>query len=388
VTIRDFNQIRSFQFQKQFLLESAPQDQYAKVLNSQIGLHCTDTLTPYLSLWARVQNFEPRSLFEDELSGRAIRIRAFRGTLFVVHKNQSEHLFGCIPLFLNPRLREAARLLTKSEINYHEIEKTIVRILSESPPLSTRQIRKVLHDQFGGDTLTLIIRRLELSGTIIRNSPRYLTDQVPHWRLPETDEENPLLDPEQALKNLTLQYIRTFGPICIDDLCWWFPITKTKATELITGLSEQLVKLDSNERTYWMEKLDYRKFKRIEPFRDDNPLITLLPYEDHFTKSYTIRNWYLSRENTSLVTFEGRIHMGQIQPSIWINGKIVGRWIWNWKDKKKTEGTAQIAELQQEPVIDAGLKDLIEIRLAELETFMNNKMVPLIKKRDNPSISQ
>jgi hypothetical protein len=74
--------------------------------------------------------------------------------------------------------------------------------------------------------------------------------------------------------------------------------------------------------------------------------------------------------------------MGQIQPSILVDGEIIGRWIWTWEDKKKTGGFAAIAELQEDPPIKNAIKDQISVKLAELETFMNEKIVPLINRKN------
>ena len=378
-SIEDSRKIRCFHLKKQFLFSKALKDQSAEVLDSQLALHSTDYLTPYLSLWARVEDFNPESLLDDLCSGSALRIRAFRGTVFVVGKNQATELSKILQWTMRPRINEAVRILKSHSIDYPGIESLITKILENEDLLTTAQIRNLAAPELESQFFTLIMRKLELSGSLTRGKPRYLSDRIIRWKLsgPIRLRQDEI---EERLRSLTLKYIKTFGPICLDDLSWWLPVTKTKASELIHDLSENLVCFPWNQRTYWMESNDYQQLMNIEPLECST--VNLLPYEDHFTKSYIIRNWFLRPENEKHVTFEGRIYMGQIQPSILVDGEIIGRWIWTWEDKKKTGGFAAIAELQEDPPIKNAIKDQISVKLAELETFMNEKIVPLINRKN------
>lgn len=53
----DLRTLRLYHLAKQNLLIGAPARNYRRVLKDYLGLHPTDSLTPYLSLRARVEEF-------------------------------------------------------------------------------------------------------------------------------------------------------------------------------------------------------------------------------------------------------------------------------------------------------------------------------------------
>jgi hypothetical protein len=59
----DVRLVRLYQLTKQNLAVKAAAGSYRRLLRDHLGLHSTDYLTPYLSLQARVRDFEPRALF-------------------------------------------------------------------------------------------------------------------------------------------------------------------------------------------------------------------------------------------------------------------------------------------------------------------------------------
>ena len=65
--IMELSITRLFQLAKQNLIRKVKLNEYSKLFIEHIALHSTDYLTPYLSLWARVKNFDPK-LFRLPLS--------------------------------------------------------------------------------------------------------------------------------------------------------------------------------------------------------------------------------------------------------------------------------------------------------------------------------
>jgi hypothetical protein len=180
---------------------------------------------------------------------------------------------------------------------------------------------------------------------------------------------------------MVLHYIEQFGPITLDDLSWWLPLTKTRSSEVLTEhLREQISPVEFEGRCHWMEKADFERFLSFEE-ESEGPIVNLLPYEDHFSKSYTLRHWFLKPEVQRLVEFEGKMYVGQIQPSIWIDGNIVGRWIWEWENRDRSSGRARTAQLAEPIQKKKALMKLISTRLDELTSFMNDRMAPLINRR-------
>lgn len=380
----DFNKIRYYQLHKQNLLEKVNTREYKNVMINHIALHSTDYLTPYLSLWARVENFDPKMLFDDINDPfHGLRMRLFRGTIFVIHRENLKTIFAASKIFSNSIVKQNEKFLDKNGIDLAAIEQAVCRMLSKKKEMSANELKKGLPDNLKGEFLSYALRYLEFSGILIRANHRYISDRVIRYGLlsewfPETVDDP--LNPEQALQKLILHYIKKFGPICLDDLHWWLSITKTTARKCIDALNQKLVAINFNEKKYFMECDDYESYNDFRVEDNEAPFINFLPYEDHFPKAYFIRNWFLNDSIAPLVYKEGVIYRGQIFPSIWLNGEIIGGWEMNWTDKNKTEARVSVTVLNESQQLSNQVHDLIESQRADLEIFINEKLVPLMRK--------
>ena len=59
----DLNKRRLYQLSKQDMISGQGDNDHNELMKQHIALHCTDDLTPYLSLRARIANFDPGRLF-------------------------------------------------------------------------------------------------------------------------------------------------------------------------------------------------------------------------------------------------------------------------------------------------------------------------------------
>jgi len=379
--------LRYYHLQKQSLLSKANQNDFEEILKKHIGLHSTDYLTPYFSLWARVKKFEPAELFQaiskDKL---AVRMRAFRRTVFVVHRENLEIIIGSMIIFLDKHKQNNIKDMVKmgmEEGNYERMREDLIELLRKESPLTTSQIKKELSSKWSGEWIKSSLHLLEFEGMIARIGQRYLTDRTIKYGLfedyiPELKRET--FDTEKSLKALFRMYIQQFGPITVDDFSWWLPLTKTQTKNIIESMRDEIEEFEFNSKQYLMLKNDYESFMNFEDSKIDFPVVNFLPYEDHFPKAYTIRNWHLSEEIVPKLYKVGRMDWGQIRPSIWINGEIKGRWEIDFVDAKKTAMKVEIVHLEKEISKSKELTQLIGEQKKELEHFSNEKLLPLMKK--------
>ncbi len=382
--IVELNKIRLYQLQKQNLIQMADASDYPELLKEHIGLHSTDYLTPYLSLWARIENFEPKILFNDLNEHRnALRIRAFRGTLFIVHTDNLKDILDGSKHFLASRIAEAQKYGSKIGTDLNSLEKKVVGLLLNNNFLTISQIKKELAKQLNGNQFLILQRYLEFKNILARTSQRYITDQMIRYGLMEEwipDFAFNELNSEEAIINLISKYIKIFGPVCLDDLCWWFPLSKTIAKQKLENVKQNLIVFDLNNREYMMAIDDFHQFEEFKPPKDNEPIVNFLPYEDHFPKAYSIRNWFLSEEISPLVYKKGTIYRGQIFPSIWLNGEIIGNWELEWVDKAKSAMKVEITNIYEKLHLSSKITQLIKRQRRELENFVNEKLVPLTSK--------
>jgi hypothetical protein len=380
----DFEKIRFYHLHKQNLLKKADPGEYKKVLIDHIALHSTDYLTPYLSLWARIKIFEPKILFDDLNDPfNALRMRVFRGTIFVMHRENLKSVLAASKIFSHSIVKQNEKFLVKNGIDLAGIKQAVCLMLAKNQEMSAKELKKGLPEDVKGEYLSYALRYLEFSGILVRTNHRYITDRVIRYGLmsewfPETVHDQ--LNPDHALQTLILQYIKKFGPICLDDLYWWLSITKTTARKNIDALNKKLMTINFNDKEYFMEREDYESFNEFRIKEIEAPIINFLPYEDHFPKAFFIRNWFLSDSIAPLVYKEGVIYRGQIFPSIWLNGEIIGGWEMNWADKNKTEMKVSVTALNEGKKLSNQVQDLIESQRADLERFITEKLVPLMRK--------
>ena len=155
--------VRLFQLQKQHFLHKSSIKDYLTIVKENIGLHSTDYLTPYLSLWARVENFDPQLLFDDLNKHReAVRLRAFRGTIFVVHRDNLERAPVLSQARVLPVRADCAdirrHLWPLSPLHYRRLGGTCYRLPENLPDIAPP------------DTLTVSHRRNHCGAAYLRGS--------------------------------------------------------------------------------------------------------------------------------------------------------------------------------------------------------------------------
>lgn len=121
------DKLRMYQLYKQNLLSKTRAATYHKILLDHIALHSTDYMTPYLSLWARVNQFDPKSLFDDlNEPFNALRMRLFRGTIFVIHRENLSKILAASKILLDSIVRQNRQFLEKAGVDLAGIERELI----------------------------------------------------------------------------------------------------------------------------------------------------------------------------------------------------------------------------------------------------------------------
>jgi len=376
--------IKNYLLQKQSLLNSEEKSGYLDIVQNHLGLHSTDYLTPYLSLWSRIKDFNPENLMKDLSEGIAVRKRAYRGTVFVIHKSILKLIIRSSEYFTSNWIKGFIRYSVKENIDYNFYKQKIVSQFKGGNQFTVHELKKIVDIDQKSDFLNLFLRYLELDGTLVRTPQRYLQDKVINYGLladfyPEIADEE--ISPIEAISTILKLYIQQYGPVTLDDFCWWLPLTKTKTKEALEKIKDKIIEITFNNETYLMTKEDHQKFEKFDDSKLNEPIVNFLPYEDHFPKAYTNRSWFLSNENQKYLFETSRIELGQLQPSIWLNCEIIGRWEINYLDSKKTTAEVIIKYLDESKVTSKEITNKINQRKKELEEYLNTKLLPLANER-------
>lgn len=384
----NFKKFRYNKLYKQYLVtQSAPN--IFDVIYNLLGLHSTDYWTPYLSLFSRIGDYDPKTIFEAINTGKGLaRINAFRSTNFVVHSDNLALILKALEGNYIRRTQNDSYIKTLGPEKIEEGVEQLCSLLETEGPLKTTEINKHLPSlkSIFRPVLFLAMAR----GLVIRASASHARSNLTSYAL--FKQWMPLVNLKQyseteAIQNLTKKYISIFGPVTVEDIAWCFNFTKTLVRETIENISSDLEVFNIGEEQSIMTKQDYNRIFDLD--EDYNPEIFLLPYEDHFPKAYISRSWYLSEEMKIRLfprnrrfywpsdpvpedpKVKGMNVSGELRPSIWLGHEIIGRW--------ELEGTKDNYDIVWSLYRELKKDQLTELKgkIQDLEIFINERLLPI-----------
>ncbi len=124
-----------------------------------------------------------------------------------------------------------------------------------------------------------------------------------------------MLSKEDALAELAKRYFQSHGPATLQDFIWWSGLTAGNAKLALELIKPSLHFFTVEQQTYWFTEL--ANYKSLS-----TPSIHFLPAFDEFLISYKDRSASLTPSlNKDIITTNGIFN-----PSILVNGKVVGSW--------------------------------------------------------------
>jgi Winged helix DNA-binding domain len=302
---------------------------------SVVALHSTDPASVFLSLRARVKAVTPAQIEKTLYVDRTLmRMLGMRRTMFVVPTDVA-------PVVQASSTRDVAanqrRLYTKllgqaglgdgawlAEIEDASEKALAARgeatgsQLSADVPLLRTQIQLAEGKAYGAkvNITTWVLTLLAADGRIVRGRPRgtwsssqYHWSPVQAW-LPGGLAE---LDVDQARVELARQWLRSYGPGTVADLRWWTGWTVGQVRKALAALDP--VEVEISGGTGLVLPGDE------PPTAQPKPWVALLPALDPTPMGWSERSWYLGEHAAALFD-----RSGNIGPSIWSDGRIVGGW--------------------------------------------------------------
>lgn len=383
-------QLRWNQFRKQFLLEERPRDFYQVVL-TQLGLHSTDYWTPYLSVWARLGNYDAKKMFESLDNGKKIvRTHAFRTTLHVIHiENLSLIISATGPsLFRASRMDKYRKVDQLSDTQIEDMLDQVKSALADGP-LRTSDLKKAVPKV--GDYVRPALVMLMARGEVVRAKANHARSNLTSYALVEKWVQGfrlETLDEREAITQLIKHHLDRFGPASINDLAWWLRQTKTRVNDAIRQLGEDVAKIEVQGAEAWIMSKDLELASTLDAPTED--LIWFLPYEDHFLKAFIDRTSFISEDLQPFLCPADRKHFwpsnpggykkmpsvgvratGEVRPSIWLNGQVIGRW------EVDDDSSSKRVVMSLYSKVTKSQQNGIEEASSNLENFINSRLVPI-----------
>lgn len=325
-------------------------DDVTTVTQGLVALHATDPASVFRSAWARLRSAQPVHIEDALYEARSVvRLKAMRGTLFVVPTAQLPVVAGAHGHKEATRERNRlVKILTEASVAQdvnawlasveqatvdalHARKEALGRDLSQDVPELRTSFMMAEGKKWGGkqNITTWVLNLLSAEGKIVRGRPvgtwasgQYRWAALDDW-LPTSRQE--LLSPEDARRELVRGWLGRFGPGTVEDIKWWTGFTLGQVRHALANIDVVEVALDGPGDLSGVVLAE-----DLAPVVEPDPWVALLPPLDPTAMGWKHRDWYLDdRARTELFD-----RSGNIGPSVWCNGRIVGGWTQRPSDGK------------------------------------------------------
>ncbi|MGW1894860.1 winged helix DNA-binding domain-containing protein [Streptomyces sp. NPDC002004] len=323
------------------LAPGARSDDPAEVAHDMVALHGTDPSSVYVGAWVRMHDGDvatvDRALYEDRT---LIRLLAMRRTVFVTTLDVAPVVqAACSRAVAARERRKLVQFLTEAGVAgtgsgvtgwLAEAEDAALRSLAargeataaelagDDPKLSTQIVLSRGKSYEGRQNVaSRLLLLLAAEGKVVRGRPRgSWTSHQYRWSLLTDWAPGGLADRDtrEAETELARRYLRAFGPATADDLQWWTGWTKTQVKRVLAELRP--VEADMGDGGVGLLLPD-----DLDGTPAPEPWAALLPALDSTPMGWHGRAWFLGDHGPKLFD-----RAGNIGPSLWWDGRIVGGW--------------------------------------------------------------
>ncbi len=314
-------------------------DDVVQIATDLVALHSSDPATVYLSVLARMNSPRIATVDEALYSARSlVRHHAMRRTMWVMTPSTARrpHAATTEKIARSERTRTLAALGDSPDIDdpavwYDAAEAEVIALLRQRP-MTAREVGDALPHLavpivFGGKTKnpaalnahTKVLQGAAFNGRLVRAEPTgSWTSSEYRWVPAEVWLDRPIVgaEPRAAAAELLDHWLQRFGPATETDIRWWFGWTATAMRTALGDAGCDEVALEDG-RAAWVASGD------LEDSEEVGPWVRILPGLDPTSMGWKTRDWYL--EPSMLPRLVDRF--GNIGPTIWADGRIVGGWI-------------------------------------------------------------
>ncbi len=315
-------QVNHFVLGRQHLLPDAHTKYIIGITDDVCGLHATSASSPYLSLYARTDNFKREKLENELFREKTLgKIRCMRGTLYIQSREMMPVVFSATKSIvekISVRFAEyygftgstyaALSLKVSDMVKGRELTAAQIKAGLNRPELHLPALLNLMCDR------GLLVR---LQRNWKANNYRYglFRDYFPGVNLQKYSEF-------EAISLLLVRYLYSFGPAAENDIAWWTGLSKAMVKRTLTQLGKKItsVKIKKLDGDFLILSQDLDLIRQTE--MPDKPAVNLLPALDPLLMGYKNRERYLDYDCYYNV-YDGS---GNAVSSIMVDGKITGVW--------------------------------------------------------------
>ena len=322
--------INKFLLYKQYLTERTKTLNVIELIKDIAGLHATIPMTPYLSLFARINGFTKERLDEELYVKKQLgKIRSIRKTLYIFPRELIPVFHASSKRINEKQSKKALEHRGISLDTYQTISESILNILRDkTEEMTATEIKKALNTK---QNISYILYLMCDQKLLIRGRPRkyFLFKEY----FPDLDIVN--LNEQTAQTQLIQYYLRAFGPVSEQDIIWWTGLGKTIIKTALTRIQDELVEIEimDLDKNLLLMQSDIDLIERKGSNIREN-IVNLLPALDSYIMGYKERDRYFLSNNHNSYVFD---RTGNATSIILSDGRIIGVWDVIKDDKPKVK---------------------------------------------------
>ena len=319
-------QVRAFRLVRQHLADPLPADRLADVVAAVGGVQAQVMSAAELALAARSEGLSPGHV-QDALWERRELVKTWcmRGTLHLLPARD----LGTWAAALSRRSQwRRESWLKYFGVTLEEMDALIAGIGAGLDGVGkTREELAALAPAHLGDELLrgwgTLLKPVAYQGSLVfgPNRGRNVTFVHPQRWL----EPFEMPDPDEALRDIFLRYVRAYGPATHEDFARWWGGDAAPARRIRESLGDELEPVEAEGRQAWVLAGDAEVLRSLDPPKS----VHLLPNFDLYTLHYRPRDAFLPPGTYDRVY---RV-AGWISPVVLYDGAVAG--IWEHKKRPK-----------------------------------------------------
>jgi len=281
-----------------------------------IGLQGQESLPPYLSLAARLEDFDPCELSEHLERREAVRMLAMRGTVHVLGPDDALGLRPWVQPALDQQSRSNQNSRPARDVPVETLVAQVRHVLADGP-LPVRVLGERLADAFPGVPPTALAHAARERAPLVQVPPRGLW-QRSGGVVYQTIERHLGRETTQVdLRELVPRYLRAFGPATPADMTTWSRVTRLGP--VFASMREELVEVscEDGRKRYDVPGAPYASADVEAPVR-------LLGTYDNLWLSHADRSHVVPDD----VRPRWMGSNGGVASTVFVDGFMAGLWWW------------------------------------------------------------
>jgi hypothetical protein len=281
-----------------------------------IGLQAQENLPPYLSLAARLQDFDPCQLSDHLERREAVRLLAMRGTVHLLTPDDALSLRPWVQPTLDQQSRSNQNSRPAQHVPVDALVGEVGRVLADGP-LPVKGLGERLVDAFPDVPAAALAHAARERAPLVQVPPRGLWKRSGGVVYQTVDRYLGRQPTAADVRELVRRYLRAFGPATTADMTTWSRVTRLGP--VFASMREELVEVpcEDGRKRYDVPGAPYA------PADVEAPVRLLGTYD----------NLWLSHADRSHVVLEDvrprwMGSNGGVASTVFVDGFMAGLWWW------------------------------------------------------------